>query len=99
MASVTFLSTSEGGRTHPAYSGYRPAHRVRKDYLTSGIHHYADLEFVNPGQTACAEISFVTPYAYPHCLSVGQVITLQEGARMVGYAEILAVYNPILKAP
>ena len=99
LAAVTFLPTLEGGRHNPARSGYRPVHRVRDDYLTTGIHHYTEVECVNPGQTARAEISFVTPKAYPYCLWVGKIVTIQEGARVVGHAEILAVYNPVLKAP
>ncbi len=36
-AEVTFLGEAEGGRARPAISGYRPAHSVLDDYLTSGV--------------------------------------------------------------
>ncbi|MEM9536304.1 MAG: hypothetical protein AAF268_08565 [Cyanobacteria bacterium P01_A01_bin.3] len=99
LATVTLLPTSEGGKKTSVRSGYRPDHRIREDYLTCGIHRYIDKERVNPGQTVRTEISFIDPKAYPHCLWVGKIVTIQEGVRIVGHADILAVYNPILKAP
>ena len=39
-AEITMLSTEEGGRPVPAFSGYRRGHKVRDDYITSGEHQY-----------------------------------------------------------
>jgi elongation factor Tu len=96
-AEITFLSTIEGGRRFPVYSGYRPAHRVLPDYLTTGTHQYISRTQVLPGETVTALITFISPEHYPHCLSVDQVIDVQEGGRLVGRARILRVLNAELQ--
>lgn len=95
-AVVTFLSTEEGGRQGPARSGYRPHHRVRDDYLTTGIHQYIDQEWVQPGESARAYITFITPEAYPRCLWIGRVLYVQEGSKVVASARIVRVFNAVL---
>jgi translation elongation factor EF-Tu-like GTPase len=96
-AEITLLPTSDGGRKTPAMSGYRPAHRVLDEYLTTGMHHYAECEQVVPGETVRGTITFVTPEAYPHCLWVGREIDFQEGSRVVGRARIVKILNPLLE--
>ena len=83
-------------RKHPAASGYRPAHKVKDDYLTSGEHHYIGTDMLFPGSSCYGTITFITPEAYPNSLSVGQVIDIQEGSRVVGSATIIEIYNKIL---
>lgn len=83
-------------RRNPAYDGYRPAHLVTDNYLTTGIHHYYGVESVPPNGTAKGTITFLTPEAYPHCLWIGKKIRIQEGAHIVGYATITRIYNPVL---
>ncbi|TCS93795.1 hypothetical protein [Hazenella coriacea] len=34
-AKIRFLTTEEGGRGNPVFSGYCPAHLVKKGYLTT----------------------------------------------------------------
>lgn len=87
-----------GTRVHPAADGYRPCHLVRASYLTTGVHHYYGGGPVPPDGSAMGTITFLTPRAYPHCLWVGKTIPIQEGARVVGYAEITKVFNPLLRA-
>ena len=87
-----------GTRKHPALNGYRPAHLVTTDYLTTGVHHYYGQDMVGPNETAKGTITFITPEAYPHCLWVGKKINIQEGGRIVGYATITKIFNPILLA-
>ena len=98
-AEFTMLATSQGGRQGPAFSGYRPAHKVRDDYLTSGEHQYLDGEQVSPRQTARCTITFITPEVYPQCLWVGRVLDVQEGSRLVGHVRITRVFNPVLERP
>ena len=95
-AIVTFLSTGEGGRAKPTFSGYRPVHGILPNYLTSGEHQYIDRTTVFPGESARTHITFITPEAYPHSLWPGKVITVQEGSRIIGQAEIVDVINPDL---
>ena len=83
---------------NPFGQGYRPAHLVRPDYLTTGIHHYLDKEEVYFGETALAEIAFLSPEVYPKCLWVGKRIPFQEGSRITGYATITKIFNKILEA-
>lgn len=96
-AIVTFLTTEEGGRHTGARSGYRPCHLVRPDYLTSGQDEYKDKEIVMPGESVMAEIWFITPEVYPHCMTVGDNIRVQEGSRLVGHAKIQRIMNPLLE--
>ena len=96
-AEVTFLPTADGGRSVPAKSGYRPNHLVLPDYLTSGHHEYKDKEQVLPGESAITEIWFLSPDRYPKSMSVGKVIQVQEGSRVVGHAKVLKVYNEVLR--
>lgn len=91
----TFLETKDGGKHNKVFNGYRPAHRVKDDYLTTGVHHYYNKE-VTSGESVHGTISFITPEAYPHCLWVGKIINIQEGSKIVGYAEIVQVFNTLL---
>ena len=83
-------------RKTPAKSGYRPHHLVKDDYMTTGVHQYYNMEQVAPGETAYGTITFITPEAYPHCLYEGKVIQISEGERIVGYATVIKVLNPLL---
>ena len=87
-----------GTRKTPANDGYRPAHLVLDNYLTTGIHHYYNVSSVPPDGTAMGTITFLTPEAYPNSLWVGKRISIQEGAHIVGCAIITNIYNPLLKA-
>ena len=61
-------------RKSPARDGYRPAHRLTDTCLTTGVHHYYDVDSVPPNASACGTITFLSPEAYPHCLWVGKRI-------------------------
>ena len=86
-----------GTRKTPAVDGYRPAHLVMDNYLTTGIHHYYEVDSVPPNGTAKGTITFISPEAYPNCLWIGKKINIQEGERIVGYATIIDIYNSILE--
>lgn len=87
-----------GARRAPIFDGYRPAHRIKDDYLTSGLHHYFQMESVPPDGTVRGTITFITPEAYPQCLWLGKRISIQEGERIVGWATITQILNPLLRA-
>lgn len=85
-------------RKYPAGSGiYRPHHLVKDDYLTTGLHYYYDVENVAPGESAYGTITFLSPEYYPHSLYIGKKIQIFEGKRIVGYATVLKIFNPLLK--
>lgn len=93
LAEFTLLIDGRG----PTYSGYRPAHAVKDEYLTSGQHSYLETEVVHPGETAAVEITFVTPQHYPSCLWVGKKLRVQEGSRLVGHVVVKEIYNKSLE--
>lgn len=86
-----------GTRATPATNGYRPSHLITGNYLTTGIHNYYQVDSVPPNGTAKGTITFLTPEAYPHSLWIEKKINIQEGARIVGYATITKIFNPLLQ--
>lgn len=83
-------------KTRTVRSGYRPAHMIDDKHLTSGEHHYYEVDSVAPGESAKGTISFISPESYPRSLWIGKRIAIQEGSRIVGYATITKIYNQIL---
>lgn len=79
------------------YTGYRPAHLIKSDYLTTGIQQYLGKDWLYPNESTEGYITFCSPEAYPHCLSVGQCMSMQEGAKVVGVVEVLEIYDKILE--
>ncbi|HOM02004.1 MAG TPA: hypothetical protein PLH43_04160 [Acetivibrio sp.] len=96
-AVISFLKTEDGGRSRPCTSGYRPAHLIKDDYLTTGTHNYFGKDEVLPGETVTGTITFITPEAYPQSLWEGKVINIQEGSMIIGYAKVTKVMNELLK--
>ena len=97
LPDVEVLFEFNGARKTPAADGYRPAHLVAENYLTTGIHHYYEVDSVLPNGTAKGTIAFLSPEAYPYCLWIGKKVNIQEGERIVGYATIVDIYNSILE--
>ncbi len=94
---VEVIFKFNGTRQKPVFDGYRPAHLITDDYLTTGLHHYYQTNEVPPNGTVKGTIAFLTPEAYPHCLWVGKKINIQEGARVVGEATVVKIFNPLLE--
>ena len=88
LPDVEVIFEFNGTRKSPANDGYRPAHLITDNYLTTGIHHYYGVESVPPNGTVKGTITFLSPESYPHCLWIGKKISIQEGAHVVGYATI-----------
>lgn len=95
-ADLEVIFAFNGTRKKPMYDGYRPAHKLMEDCLTTGTHHYYDTECVYPNGNARGTISFICPEHYPACCWVGKRISIQEGGRVIGFATIVKVLNPIL---
>ena len=94
---VEVLFEFNGTRNGYVFEGYRPAHLITDNYLTTGIHHYYEVDSVPPDGNAKGTITFITPEAYPNCLWIGKRINIQEGERIVGCATVLNIYNSMLK--
>ena len=86
-----------GTRKNRVYDGYRPAHLIDGEHLTTGTHKYYNCDSVAPNGTAAGTITFISPEDYPECLWVGKRINIQEGVNVVGYATIKVVHNKILE--
>ena len=84
-----------GHRRDNLYEGYRTAHLIRADYLTTGVHSYYNIEN-DANEDIKGTITFISPEAYPACLWIGKQITMYEGKNIVGYAIITKIFNPIL---
>lgn len=82
-------------RKNNIYEGYRPAHMVKEQYLTTGIHSYYNRG--DATDTLKGMIAFISPEYYPHCLWIGKKIEMYEGSKLVGYAIITQIFNPVLK--
>ena len=94
---VEVIFEFNGVRKSFVKSGYRPGHLVTDDYVTTGVHCYYGTDMVEANGKATGTITFLTPEFYPNCLWEGKKIKILEGARIVGHATILEVFNPILK--
>lgn len=97
-ARVRFELTGLGadGRRRRVLDGYRPHYRIRPDYHTSAQHRFLDAAEVHSGESVEAEVWLLTPERYPGTLWVGRRLDISEGARPVGFATVLEVFNPIL---
>lgn len=84
-----------GSRKDKLYEGYRPAHLIHENYLTSGVHSYYNLG-VDTDKELKGTITFISPEAYPACLWIGKQITMYEGKTVVGHATITNIFNSIL---
>ena len=93
---VEVMFRFNGTRDNPAFDGYRPSHLVKDDYLTTGLHHYYGMEQVASDGEAYGTITFISPEHYPGSLWIGKTIMFQEGARVVGQATVLEIFNPVL---
>ena len=96
-ARVRFLRTDEGGRKGPVASGYFPNHLVAPECLIGGIIEFADREWLQLGETTDAQITYLWPEEYPISFTIGDVIRIQEGEKLVGFAEITKIMNKVLE--
>lgn len=85
------------GRDTPASNGYRPAYRVREDYLTTTHHWFITTATAEPKVPTQAFVKFLTPEAYPKCLKPNMVLDVNEGSRVVGSSKIVEIYNERLR--
>ena len=86
-AIVEFLPESQGGRSSPAKSGYRPQFfYAGKDW--DAPHEYPDVPEVAPGERARAFIGFLSPAEHDGNITVGMPFLIREGSRIVGYGSV-----------
>ena len=89
-AYIIFLSTEEGGRKGPCYSGYRP--QIYYDgHDWDAIQVYPDVSEVFPGQAVRAQLSFLTPEAHVGKLYPGKEFLVREGIKVVARGTVTNV--------
>lgn len=98
LARIRFLSEEEGGRTAPVRGGYsyRPNHSFWGDDAATkgyaiGLINLPLGQDIHPGEETEVEVIFLPwPELTPE-LHTGRIWRIQEGAKIVGYGEILKV--------
>lgn len=97
VARIEFLATENGGRSHPARSGYRPNHDCGiAGTLNDAAHEYIGQDSAAPGETMLANVWLLVPEYQAGRLYPGFSFTVQEGSRIVGNAVVQEVLNASL---
>ena len=91
-AEITFVPTDQGGRSKPAFSGYRPQfYYDRHDW--DADQEYPDVESVLPGQTARALLRFLSPEAHVGRVQLGMEFEVREGTRLVARGRVTKILH------
>ena len=100
-AVLRFLTTEEGGRTTPCWSGdgfYRaPCDFRRVDGWNDVLFKFKDKEWVAPGETVTARMKILFPDLLYRRLSEGFEFTVHEGRRLVATGRITQIFRPDLR--
>lgn len=98
IASLTYLTTEEGGRKTPTFSGYRPQTKFDFSELeTSGQQVFIDRTIVYPGDTVEAEIRIISADYFTGKLKEKMKFDFREGAKIIGTGQIKHIVNDKLK--
>ena len=86
-AQVYVLTASEGGRSKPFFSGYRPQFYFRTTDVTGVIKLPDGVEMCMPGDHVTMEIELITPIA----MEKGLRLAIREGGRTVGSGAVVDI--------
>ncbi len=86
-AQVYVLTASEGGRSKPFFSGYRPQFYFRTTDVTGNIKLPEGVEMCMPGDHVTMEIELITPIA----MEKGLRLAIREGGRTVGSGAVVDI--------
>jgi translation elongation factor EF-Tu-like GTPase len=91
---VSYLSTDAGGRKTAVSSGIRPDHDFGLiGELHGAQHEYPEQDWVEPGTSAKALLWLIAPDVQKARFYPGLKFTVQEGPKVVGHGEVVAVLN------
>ncbi|WPU95102.1 hypothetical protein SNE25_06135 [Mucilaginibacter sabulilitoris] len=94
IAELTYLSAEDGGRSTPAFSGYRPQVKFAfSNMQTSGQQTFLNKDIVYPGEMILAKIALASPQFFEKKLYVGLDFEFREGARIIGNGRITEILN------
>ena len=98
IATLTYLTSEEGGRKTPAMSNYRPQIKFDFDKMqTSGQQTFIEREMVFPGETVNAEIKIIAVEHFAHKLKEGMTFDFLEGPTLIGTGKIKLIKNELLR--
>lgn len=98
IASLTYLTSEEGGRKTPVISGYRPGIKFElSDMLTSGAQTFIDRKIVYPGDTVEAEINIISVDYFAGQLKEKMNFDFREGPIVIGTGKIKHILNDKLR--
>ena len=86
-AQVYVLTASEGGRSKPFFSGYRPQFYFRTTDVTGTIKLPEGVEMCMPGDHVTMEIELITPIA----MEKGLRLAIREGGHTVGSGAVVDI--------
>lgn len=89
---MTFLKTEEGGRTGPAFDGYRPQFFYEGQHWCA-MHTYIGTDSVNPGDTVRAYLSFLSPEYHVGRIAPGMLFSICEGSRVIAKGHVLKIID------
>lgn len=98
IAELKYLTTVEGGRQTPVFSGYRPQVKFEfAEMQTSGQQTFLNKETVYPGDTVTAEVRILSVEHFANSLMEGMTFEFMEGSRIIGTGKIISIVNDNLK--
>lgn len=95
-AKLIFRATTEGGKSNPIRSGYRPNHSFEKlennidRVFYIGEVQFGDKEFIYPGETSIVTVIFMKTGGIENYLTLGPRWYLYEVPRLVAEGEIIS---------
>ena len=89
-AEIYYLTTKEGGRNTPVFSGYRG------QFYYNGLdcdapQEFPDMEEVKPGETVRAYLAFLSPQLHANNIHEGMEFLVREGAKTVGKGKVTKI--------
>ena len=98
IATLTYLTTEQGGRQTPAFSSYRPQVKFEfAEMQTSGQQTFIDRNIVYPGDTVEAEIKIISVDYFAGQLKEKMKFDFREGSRIIGTGQIKHILNDKLR--
>lgn len=98
IATLTYLTTEQGGRQTPAFSSYRPQVKFEfAEMQTSGQQTFIDRKIVYPGDTVEAEIKIISVDYFAGQLKEKMKFDFREGSRIIGTGQIKHIINDRLR--
>jgi len=99
IAELQYHTTAQGGRSTPAYSGYRPTVKFSfSEKQTSGQQKFLNKDVAYPGDNVIAEISIISVDFFRKQLYPGLPFEFREGSKIIGTGKVIEILNDSLLA-